>query len=82
MKKVLKSKEESLSTFPKGADYSRNGLDFSQGWNLWRGVMDKGAIYYVHTKSADLGHILHTRQSIPFGITVIEAATELYKLPI
>ena len=48
-----------LSTFPKVPTIV-DGLDFSQGLESIGGVMDKGAIIRSY-KSADLGHILHTR---------------------
>jgi hypothetical protein len=48
-----------LSTFPKVPTLV-DGLDFSQGLESIGGVMDKGAIIRSY-KSADLGHILHTR---------------------
>jgi hypothetical protein len=48
-----------LSTFPKVPTLV-DGLDFSQGLESIGRVMDKGAIIRSY-KSADLGHILHTR---------------------
>jgi len=48
-----------LSTFPKVPTLV-DGLHFSQGLESIGGVMDKGAIIRSY-KSADLGHILHTR---------------------
>lgn len=48
-----------LSTFPKIPTVV-DGLDFSKGLESIAGVMDKGAIIRSY-KSADLGHILHTR---------------------
>lgn len=48
-----------LSTFPKIPTVV-DGLEFSQGLENIAGVMDKGAIIRSY-KSADLGHILHTR---------------------
>ena len=57
-KKGMESKRL-LSTFPKVPTVV-DGLDFSQGLESIGGVMDKGAIIRSY-KSADLGHILHTR---------------------
>ncbi|MCJ7467832.1 MAG: DUF1501 domain-containing protein [Maribacter sp.] len=57
-KKGVESKRV-LSTFPKVPTVV-DGLDFSQGLASIGGVMDKGAIIHSY-KSADLGHILHTR---------------------
>ncbi len=48
-----------LSTFPKVPTIV-DGLHFSQGLESIGSVMDKGAIIRSY-KSADLGHILHTR---------------------
>lgn len=48
-----------LSTFPKIPTVV-DGLEFSKGLEGIAGVMDKGAIIRSY-KSADLGHILHTR---------------------
>ncbi len=48
-----------LSTFPKIPTVV-DGLEFSEGLESIAGVMDKGAIIRSY-KSADLGHILHTR---------------------
>lgn len=48
-----------LSTFPK-IPTAVDGLEFSQGLESIGSVMDKGAIIRSY-KSADLGHILHTR---------------------
>ncbi len=48
-----------LSSFPKVPTVV-DGLDFSQGLESIGSVMDKGAIIRSY-KSADLGHILHTR---------------------
>lgn len=48
-----------LSTFPK-VPTAVDGLHFSKGLESIGGVMDKGAIIRSY-KSADLGHILHTR---------------------
>jgi len=48
-----------LSTFPK-IPTAVDGLYFSQGLGEIGSVMDKGAIIRSY-KSADLGHILHTR---------------------
>ncbi|MBC6999433.1 DUF1501 domain-containing protein [Cytophaga sp. FL35] len=48
-----------LSTFPKIPTVV-DGLHFSKGLESIAGVMDKGAIIRSY-KSADLGHILHTR---------------------
>lgn len=48
-----------LSTFPKVPTVV-DGLDFSEGLQSIGGIMDKGAIIRSY-KSADLGHILHTR---------------------
>lgn len=48
-----------LSTFPK-IPTAVDGLHFSKGLESIAGVMDKGAIIRSY-KSADLGHILHTR---------------------
>lgn len=48
-----------LSTFPKIPTVV-DGLEFSKGLESIAGVMDKGAIIRSY-KSADLGHILHTR---------------------
>ena len=48
-----------LSTFPKQTTIV-DGLDFSEGLESIGNVMDKGAIIRSY-KSADLGHILHTR---------------------
>lgn len=48
-----------LSSFPKVPTVV-DGLDFSEGLEKIGGVMDKGAIIRSY-KSADLGHILHTR---------------------
>ncbi|MEO1011831.1 MAG: DUF1501 domain-containing protein [Bacteroidota bacterium] len=48
-----------LSTFPKVPTVV-DGLDFSKGLQSIGSVMDKGAIIRSY-KSADLGHILHTR---------------------
>lgn len=48
-----------LSTFPKIPTVV-DGLEFSEGLASIGGVMDKGAIIRSY-KSADLGHILHTR---------------------
>ncbi|MFT6811040.1 MAG: hypothetical protein ACJA01_004286, partial [Saprospiraceae bacterium] len=48
-----------LSTFPKVPTIV-DGLDFSEGLQSIGNVMDKGAIIRSY-KSADLGHILHTR---------------------
>ena len=57
-KKGVESKRV-LSTFPKIPTVV-DGLDFSEGLEYIAGVMDKGAIIRSY-KSADLGHILHTR---------------------
>ena len=48
-----------LSTFPK-IPTAVDGLYFSEGLSAIGGVMDKGAIIRSY-RSADLGHILHTR---------------------
>lgn len=48
-----------LSTFPKIPTVV-DGLEFSEGLENIASVMDKGAIIRSY-KSADLGHILHTR---------------------
>lgn len=48
-----------LSTFPK-IPTAVDGLHFSKGLESIAGVMNKGAIIRSY-KSADLGHILHTR---------------------
>lgn len=48
-----------LSTFPK-VPTAVDGLEFSQGLESIGSVMDKGAIIRSY-RSADLGHILHTR---------------------
>ena len=48
-----------LSTFPKVPTIV-DGLNFSKGLESIGGVMDKGAIIRSY-RSADLGHILHTR---------------------
>ena len=48
-----------LSTFPKVPTVV-DGLEFSQGLESIGSVMDKGAIIRSY-RSADLGHILHTR---------------------
>lgn len=48
-----------LSTFSK-IPTAVDGLEFSKGLESIAGVMDKGAIIRSY-KSADLGHILHTR---------------------
>lgn len=48
-----------LSTFPK-VHTAVDGLEFSKGLESIGSVMDKGAIIRSY-KSADLGHILHTR---------------------
>lgn len=48
-----------LSTFPKHPTVV-DGLEFSEGLQSIGNVMDKGAIIRSY-KSADLGHILHTR---------------------
>jgi hypothetical protein len=48
-----------LSTFP-AVPTAVDGLNFSQGLESIGGVMDKGAIIRSY-RSADLGHILHTR---------------------
>lgn len=48
-----------LSTFPKVPTVV-DGLNFSKGLESVGGVMDKGAIIRSY-RSADLGHILHTR---------------------
>lgn len=48
-----------LSTFPK-IPTAVDGLHFSEGLSEMASVMDKGAIIRSY-KSADLGHILHTR---------------------
>lgn len=48
-----------LSTFPKIPTVV-DGLEFSKGLESIASVMDKGAIIRSY-KSADLGHILHTR---------------------
>ncbi len=48
-----------LSTFPK-APTVVDGLDFSEGLEAIGNVMDRGAIIRSY-RSADLGHILHTR---------------------
>ncbi|WP_282163021.1 DUF1501 domain-containing protein [Ulvibacterium marinum] len=48
-----------LSSFPKVPTVV-DGLDFSKGLESIGSVMDKGAIIRSY-KSADLGHILHTR---------------------
>jgi hypothetical protein len=48
-----------LSTFPK-IPTSVDGLEFSEGLESIGSVMDKGAIIRSY-RSADLGHILHTR---------------------
>lgn len=48
-----------LSTFPKYPT-AVDGLEFSEGLQSIGNVMDKGAIIRSY-KSADLGHILHTR---------------------
>jgi hypothetical protein len=57
-KKGIESKRV-LSTFSKRPTVV-DGLDFSDGLQAIGGVMDKGAIIRSY-KSADLGHILHTR---------------------
>ncbi|WP_422083780.1 DUF1501 domain-containing protein [Ulvibacterium sp.] len=57
-KKGVESKRV-LSTFPKVPTVV-DGLDFSEGLESIGSVMDKGAIIRSY-KSADLGHILHTR---------------------
>lgn len=57
-KKGMESKRI-LSSFPKVPTVV-DGLDFSQGLESIGSVMDKGAIIRSY-KSADLGHILHTR---------------------
>ncbi len=57
-KKGVESKRV-LSTFPKVPTVV-DGLDFSQGLGSIGGIMDRGAIIHSY-KSADLGHILHTR---------------------
>ena len=57
-KKGIESKRV-LSTFPKVPTIV-DGLEFSQGLESIGSVMDKGAIIRSY-KSADLGHILHTR---------------------
>jgi len=48
-----------LSTFPK-VPTAVDGLEFSEGLSSIGSVMDKGSIIRSY-KSADLGHILHTR---------------------
>ncbi|MBX2842969.1 MAG: DUF1501 domain-containing protein [Flammeovirgaceae bacterium] len=48
-----------LSSFPKVPTVV-DGLDFSEGLESIGSIMDKGAIIRSY-KSADLGHILHTR---------------------
>ena len=57
-KKGIESKRV-LSTFPKVPTVV-DDLYFSEGLQAIGGVMDKGAIIRSY-RSADLGHILHTR---------------------